>query len=141
VFFLAGLLTLSLPFAAHYAGSPKQKFVVCFLILNVFGFLNGCVQGQVFGLGGILPGKYMGSIMFGNGLSGIACNVLRMILNATMDAGSLYPQALIFFILSALVLFGCSWAYTILQNNEFYNYYKNVSSNKDQRTEVDLRAS
>lgn len=30
-----------------------------------FGIINGTVQGQVFGLGGMLPGKYIGLIMFG----------------------------------------------------------------------------
>ena len=49
----------------------------------VFGVFNGMVQGSVFGLAGVLPGKYMGAVMFGNGVSGVGCNLLRLIFVAS----------------------------------------------------------
>lgn len=141
VFFLAGLLTLALPLLAHLLPDPKTKFIVCFLALNLFGLLNGILQGQVFGLGGILPGQYMGAIMFGNGLSGVGCNVLMMIFLASMPKDTNYLQALIFFIISACVLFACSFAFSILESNEFFKHFQNQSKNKDQRYDVDMRAN
>lgn len=93
----------------------------------------------MFGLGGILPFKYMGSIMLGNGISGIACNVLRLIFVIALPDDTLYLQAQIFFVIAGIVLFICGYAYSILNRNEFYLYYKQQSQNKDQRFEVDMR--
>lgn len=38
----------------------------------------------MFGLAGILPGEYMGAVMFGNGVSGVATNSLGMLFLAIM---------------------------------------------------------
>ena len=79
----------------------------------------------------MLPGKYMGAIMFGNGISGIAMNVLRIIFILIMPEDSLYLQAQIFFVIAALILFASAMAYKAVENNEFYLYYKNLSTQRD----------
>jgi hypothetical protein len=66
------------------------------------------MSAQVFGLGGILPPKYMGVIMFGNGVSGIMMNVLRLIFVISLPDSSLYMQSLIFFSISGVILFACA---------------------------------
>lgn len=88
-----GVICLLLPVMAHFLGSPDTEFYGCLLVLLIFGGFNGMVQAQVFGLGGILPGQYMGAIMFGNGLSGISTNLLRMAFTAAIPDSSLYMQA------------------------------------------------
>jgi hypothetical protein len=65
MFFCGAILIFVLPFCAHYINSQEAKFWSCFGVLLLFGMVNGCVQGQVFGLAGQLPGKYIGSVMFG----------------------------------------------------------------------------
>ena len=84
------VLIIVLPLVGHFFPSPSSKFYGCFVILTIFGAFNGMVQGQVFGLGGILPAKYMGSIMLGNGLSGILMTLLRMLFVLTIPDSSLY---------------------------------------------------
>jgi hypothetical protein len=78
-FYVGSVLIFSLPLLAHFLGSPAASFWSCFGVLLLFGIVNGCVQGQVFGLASVLPGKYIGSVMFGQGVSGIAMNSLRLV--------------------------------------------------------------
>lgn len=49
------------------------------ITLLTFGFFGGIMQASVFAYSGMLPPKYIGAVMFGNGLSGIAMSVLRAI--------------------------------------------------------------
>jgi equilibrative nucleoside transporter 1/2/3 len=139
-FFCLGILIVILPLLTHFLSTPEVKFYGTFTLLLVFGMFNGVVQGQVFGLGGILPPKYMGAIMFGIGLSGILMNVLRLIFVITLPDSTLYFQSLIFFIISGVILLACSVCYSILMKNEFYRYFKDLKKNKDQRF-VDLRVT
>lgn len=139
-FYAACVIILALPLMAHFLPTAQIKFVSCFILLMCFGVINGAVQGQVFGLGGLLPGKYMGSIMFGNGLSGISMNVLRVIFISTLPADSLYLQAQIFFIIAALILFICGYSYDILMRNHYFKYYQNRAKEQDQRFQ-DLRVA
>jgi len=134
----AGMIMLALPIAARFLPSPASKFYSCFFLLMCFGVINGAVQGQVFGLGGLLPGKYMGSIMFGNGLSGIIMNLLRIIFILFLGEGTLYLQGQIFFVIAALILFLCAYQYDVLIKNPYFMFFKNKSSGEDQRSK-DLR--
>ena len=123
---------IALPFAAHY-GTSTQKFVTCFFLLFVFGFVNGVIQGQVFGTAGILPPQYMGIFMLGNGLSGIIMNLLRAFLQIVLPGQeNEFTVALIFFILSAFILLMCAVAFSVLVNTEFFKYYKALSETGQQ---------
>mmetsp|Transcript_17769 Transcript_17769/g.30085 ORF Transcript_17769/g.30085 Transcript_17769/m.30085 type:complete len:177 (+) Transcript_17769:312-842(+) len=131
-YFVASLIFLSLPFASHYGQSPGSKFYTCFFILFFFGFVSGVVQGQVFGLASIMPPKFMGAVMFGNGVSGILMNVLRAILQLALPGvDQAFKVALIFFILAAAILLVCSLSFSVLNNSEFFQYYKKLSENPD----------
>lgn len=59
-------------------------------------------------MAGMFPFKYMGAVMFGNGLSGITMNVLRAITLAVFPpvegSDNNYYGALIFFILAMTIL-------------------------------------
>ena len=109
-FLAATVLMWLLPFASHFLGSKDARFWVCFLILQVFGVVNGMVQGQVFGLSSIFPPKYVGAVMLGNGLSGICMNGLKAILFAIIP-DKLFVVALIFFIIAGLFLLLCALLY------------------------------
>jgi hypothetical protein len=127
-FFVAALLTISLPFLAHMNEDPGSAFWSCFTILLMFGVVNGMIQGQVFGLASILPEKYMGAVMLGNGYSGITMNVLKAILMVILPGtDNMYESALIFFMLAALILILCSASFTILNKTEFFNHYREIS--------------
>lgn len=73
-------------------------------------------------MAGMMPSSYMGAVMFGNGVSGIACNVLNCItLIAFPD--SLYQSSFIYFILAAVVLILCIFGQLFLRSNVFVQYY------------------
>jgi hypothetical protein len=139
-FFMQAVVLILLPLVTHYIENPGTKFYACFALLLVFGGFNGMSQGQVFGLGGLLPQKYLGLIMLGNGMCGVGLNMIRILCVVLLPSNDLYQQSLIFFILAAVILLICSWMFSVLNRNEFYNHHKEQSRNKDQR-HVDLRAT
>jgi hypothetical protein len=55
------------------------NYWVTFGLLFIYGAFSGVAQGTVFAMAANMPFKYMGAVMFGNGLSGICCNTLRAI--------------------------------------------------------------
>ena len=132
-FAIGAVLVLSLPFIAHYSTSPGQAYYICFVVLLFFGVVNGVVQGQVFGTGGILPPKYIGAVMFGNGLSGITVNLIKILLNIVLPGPeNLFKSSLVFYVISALILLGCSVAFSVMEKNVFYKYYKKLGEEFDQ---------
>lgn len=124
--FLAGsVLVMSLPFLAHGIDSKAGKFWSCFFVLFVYGPVNGIVQGTVFGLAGFLPAQYVGAVMVGNGLSGIACTLVEMLLVATLPGKSnLYAQALIFYSWATAVLLLSAAAYPFVTSSKFFQYHE-----------------
>lgn len=72
--------------------------------------------------------------MVGNGYSGIVTNVLKAILLYFLPGEeNEYKTALIFCMLSALILIICAVSYQVLQNNKFFIYYKKLAQNQEQR--------
>jgi len=57
-------------------------------------------------MGGMLPPKYMGAIMFGNGISGITCNVINVITLLALPDND-FLGAIIYFALAAIVVVCC----------------------------------
>ena len=94
----------------------------------MYGPVNGVVQGSVFGLAGFLPYEYVAAVMVGNGLSGIVCTVVSLLLVATMPgADNLFRQALIFYGLATGVLLLCAASYSIVTSSKFFQYYESKS--------------
>lgn len=96
-----------LPLVANFL-EPLPGFAVCISLLLVFGALGGIVQGSVFALAGMFPGKYIGAVMFGNGVSGITMNALRAICLAIFPpikgSDNNFKGSIIYFILAAVIL-------------------------------------
>ena len=94
MFVIEAIIILVLPFVANVGEGGDDahgdidngglRFWGCFSLLFIFGAVNGMCQASVFGLAGILPGEYMGAVMFGNGVSGVATNSLGMLFLAIM---------------------------------------------------------
>jgi hypothetical protein len=98
---------LALPLITNQLKEEGAAFAACLSILLVFGIFGGVVQSSTYALGGILPPKYMGAIMFGQGLSGITINVLRAICLLAIPDNK-FLGALIYFIITALILVLCA---------------------------------
>ena len=69
----------------------------------------------------MFPFKYMGAVMLGNGLSGVSMNGLKAVLMAILPGpDNMFYVALIFFILSTLILFACGYAYHPMYASPFF---------------------
>lgn len=124
---MIAVLMIVLPLATN-ALNPDAGFAVDILILVVFGLLGGFVQSSTYGIAGMLPPKYMGAVMLGNGLSGIIINVLRAICLAALPTSADHPDneyygSLVYFIMAALILVLCSGGYILFERLEYGRYY------------------
>ena len=66
---------IALPLLAKVGGG--LGFYMCTLVLVFNGLASGACQGTIYGMAAAFPPKYMGAVMFGNGLAGIGSNILR----------------------------------------------------------------
>jgi hypothetical protein len=74
----------------------------------------------------MLPNKYMGALMFGQGFSGVVINLIRafcLLGFPTGDPDNDFKGALIYFILAALILIACSIGHIVFQRMPFAIYY------------------
>ena len=127
-----------LPFTTNYMGAT-DGFFTDIGILVIFGAMGGIVQGSVFGLAGMLPFKYMGAVMFGNGLSGITLNVLRAITLAAFppggeDSNNDFLGSLVYFILAAIILVIAAIGLVIFMRLPMTQYYVRKATEEKNRT-------
>jgi equilibrative nucleoside transporter 1/2/3 len=111
-----------LPLTAQYFTDPTLGFYLCIMLLLIFGIVSGIVQNTIFGLAGMLPPKYMGAVMLGNGLSGITCNLINCITLAAFP-NDLFLGSIVYFVIAACMLIVCLFCKLVLRQNEFSQYY------------------
>jgi equilibrative nucleoside transporter 1/2/3 len=125
-FLFIAVLMIILPLVANYL-DPTPGFYSCLVVLFFFGAIGGIVQGSVFGLAGMLPGKFMGAVMFGNGLSGISINVMRAVCLSIFPpktgSNNNFYGALVYFILAAILLVFSSFAFIYFIKLPIIQYY------------------
>lgn len=116
-YLVIAVLMIALPLITN-ALTSGPAFAADISILLVFGVVGGVVQSSTFALGGMLPPKYIGAIMFGQGISGIVLNICRAICLLAIPDNS-FLGALVYFILAALLLVVCSFAHYRFQTFPF----------------------
>lgn len=131
-------IMISLPLVANYL-EAGAAFGVCMALLLTFGAIGGVTQGGVFALAGMFPGKYMGAVMFGNGISGIAMNALKAICLAafppTVDGSDGdFKGCLIYFILASAILVMASIGMVVFMKLPFAQYYIRKATNEKNKT-------
>ena len=103
------LILVALPFLGQLS-DESLAYWSCFWALFIFGWFSGVAQGSIFGMAAAFPFKYMGAVMFGNGLSGIGTNCFRALTQAVwssdtddeqLNKDNLFKGTLVFFILAA----------------------------------------
>ena len=110
------------PFFAHCLNADASYYAV-FVILCFFGVVNGMTQGMTFSTAGILPPKYTGVIMSGNGLAGILSGVINLIILLIVP-GKGFGDSIVFFSILAVTLIACGIAYPYCIESDFYKYYE-----------------
>ena len=83
--------------------------VVAMLVLGV---ANGASQISAFTMAAAFPQKYMGAVMFGNGISGIGTNILRAatlkIFPSDPSNNNIFIGALALYLFAFVVLAACA---------------------------------
>jgi len=132
-YIITAVLMIILPLVTN-AFESGEAFAADLVVLTFFGLVGGVIQSSTFALGGILPGKYMGAIMFGNGISGISLNLVRAICLIAIP-NDVFEGAMTYFILAALILLVCAFAQWRFQQLEFVKYYIALANEEKDKTQ------
>lgn len=79
----------------------------------ILGFMMAILQASVFGMTGMMPGKYTTASMTGMGLSGTFIGVVRVIILfiwpdvTNKNSNDALLGAIVYFVISAIVSFAC----------------------------------
>ncbi|CAI2366910.1 unnamed protein product [Moneuplotes crassus] len=127
-----------LPLVSNFVTEPLAWILVILIIICV-GIANAFAQSGIFGFAGMLPEKYIGAVMFGNGLSGIVMNVFRIITLAIFPPievregevdTSAFIGCLIYFAIAALVLMLCIFGYFVVCKTSFARHHMSKINSK-----------
>ena len=72
---MCAALMLLMPFVVNIGATTG--FSLSLLVLVILAFASGTCQGTVFMMAAAFPPQYMGAVMFGTGICGIAVTLLR----------------------------------------------------------------
>ena len=113
---------IALPITAEYVPDKSVTFWIILMEISLFYLFLGVMQSSIFGLGGILPGKYMGAIMMGNGFSAIFISMLRGIC-LLLIPNRLFLSVLIYFIIAALTMVMAAFVHIQFQKNDYVRWH------------------
>jgi len=122
---LSAIIMLVLPLLAHMGGGAG--FWSCFCLLVVFGIINGINQASIFQLAGGLPPHYIGALIIGPGISGVASNVVRALTlifwPVDAEPDNAFKGAIVFYVWCSVMMVICGMLMFILTKNEFAIYH------------------
>jgi NADH:ubiquinone oxidoreductase subunit 6 (subunit J) len=121
-FFIIAVFMIALPMTAEYVPNKNMTFWIILLEICMFYLALGVMQSSIFALGGILPGKYMGAIMMGNGFSAIFISLVRGICLLFMPS-QLFLSVLIYFIIAALCMVIAAFVHIQFQRNSYVRWH------------------
>jgi solute carrier family 29 (equilibrative nucleoside transporter), member 1/2/3 len=105
---LSAIILIVIPFLAHIGGA--YAFWSVFVVLFIYGIILGIQQASIYSMAGVLPFRFMGAVMVGNGVAGIASNILRalsLIIWPVKVPGNEFKGALVFFLIAAVFMIIC----------------------------------
>ena len=86
----------------------------------------------------MLPGKYMGAVMFGNGLSGLTINGVRgiclLIFPPKHGSNNSFYGAMVYFVLAGIILVICAVGYVMFARLPYVKYYIKKATDEKMRT-------
>ena len=103
--------------------SETGAFWYGFVNIALSGVLNGASAAAIFGMAGPLPPLYMGSIMIGQGLAGVMCNILKASLLLILG-NEKEIISIIFYSLGAFFFLTCAFLYSVLIKHPFYIHHR-----------------
>ena len=131
-FAVATAILFMIPFLAAIQQPAGLNFWIIFIVLIPFGAFSGVAQGTVFTMSAQLPFKYIGAVMFGNGLSAIFANFVRFVtllifpynLADPSTKHNAYLGAVVFCTVCSLLMFLTILIQVfVLRKNRFYIFH------------------
>ena len=120
-FFFDAVILVCIPLVPVVFPNVEAAFVIVLCLATLFGCITSVMQSSVFAFAGQLPQEYVGAVMFGNGIAGIAATALSMITQGVLpntDKGKL-ESAIMYFSIGCVILIVCGVSYIFLVRHEF----------------------
>lgn len=117
-------------------------FIMTSLMILLLGLSNSIYQSSMFGICGFLPFKFIIAASFGNGIAGIAMNLLRyivaIIFGTGNDKATIVNGSLLFFGIAIFLLILGVIAIPILFNDPFFkaNIFKSGEVPREELDEI-----
>ncbi|BAF23146.2 equilibrative nucleotide transporter 1 [Oryza sativa Japonica Group] len=138
--FTVALLVVPVMDAVYVRGVPGLygAFDVTVAATVLCGVADALVQGGVIGFAGELPARYMQAVVAGTATSGVLVSVLRVITKGVypQDANGLRKSAILYFVVSIVVMIICIVCYNVADKLPVVIYYKNIKK-RAQKAEED----
>uniref|UniRef100_A0A0D9X5D5 Equilibrative nucleotide transporter 1 n=1 Tax=Leersia perrieri TaxID=77586 RepID=A0A0D9X5D5_9ORYZ len=138
--FTVALLVVPVMDAAYVKGVPGLygAFDVTVAATVLCGVADALVQGGVIGFAGELPERYMQAVVAGTAVSGVLVSALRVITKGVypQDAHGLRKSAILYFVVSIVVMIICIVCYNVADKLPVVVYYKNIKK-RAQKAEED----
>ncbi|VAI50481.1 unnamed protein product [Triticum turgidum subsp. durum] len=137
--FTLALLVVPVMDAVYVKGTPRLygAFDVTVAATVMCGVADALVQGGVIGFAGELPERYMQAVVAGTAASGVLVSALRVITKASFpqDPNGLRQSAILYFMVSMVVMIICIVCYNVARRLPVVVYYKNIKQ-RAQKAEV-----
>ncbi|KAF0899498.1 hypothetical protein E2562_019981 [Oryza meyeriana var. granulata] len=138
--FTLALLIVPVMDATYVKGVPRLygAFDVTVAATVLCGVADALVQGGVIGFAGELPERYMQAVVAGTAASGVLVSALRVITKGVypQDAHGLRKSAILYFLVSIVVMIICIVCYNVADKLPVVVYYKNIKK-RAQKAEED----
>ena len=120
-FFLDAVILVCIPLVPVVFPNVEVAFVIVLCLATLFGCITSVMQSSVFAFAGQLPQDYVGAVMFGNGIAGIAATALSMITQGALPntAQGKLESAVMYFSIGCAILLVCGISYIFLVRHEF----------------------
>ncbi|KAG8085619.1 hypothetical protein GUJ93_ZPchr0010g8842 [Zizania palustris] len=137
--FTLALLVVPVMDTAYVKGVPGLygAFDVTVAATVLCGVADALVQGGVIGFAGELPERYMQAVVAGTAASGVLVSALRVITKAVypQDAHGLRKSAILYFVVSIVVMVICVVCYNLAYKLPVVVYYKNIKKRAEKAEE------
>ena len=108
------------------------------IIIVFYGISSSFANGAIFGFAGILPFKYTGAVMLGNGFSGLTMNALRIIWLAIFPPSNdddssddnAFIGCLIYFSIASILVILWGFGFFWVSRTDFFMHYIKKSGSK-----------
>ncbi|KAG8046787.1 hypothetical protein GUJ93_ZPchr0008g14168 [Zizania palustris] len=137
--FTLALLIVPVMDASYVKGVPGLygAFDVTVAATVLCGVADALVQGGVVGFAGELPERYMQAVIAGTATSGVLVSALRVITKSIypQDAHGLRKSAILYFVVSIVVMIICIVCYNLAYKLPVVVYYKNIKKRAEKAEE------